>query len=213
MKLELAEFKRQSLTLAKGPVAGAGRFSQGAVVHPRGRKTDRGDPPQGAGYPRASWRGLPYRVLPAKPYELYCIFSRQEAIYFELDYPELLAELRVHGDPGNSERRIRPRPRRRGRSVVFRIGRHRLYSPEIFKKHLLQPSIDSARLVREAGGISSFRLVRPGKGISRYGSLRANPGRYRGRACMPPPGTSLRSAMPGAEFPPRPSCATSPWIA
>ena len=162
MELRLAEFKRQSLTLAKGPVASEEDFRKVLwYIREVAKHTDA---------IRRRVRDIREQVgedclivffLP-QPYELYCIFSRQEAIYFELDYPELLAELQA-AILDTVKAIIRPALEGGADLLFFGSAGTELYSPEIFKKHLLQPSIEYARLVRDAGGISSFHLCGRGR--------------------------------------------------
>jgi hypothetical protein len=97
----------------------------------------------------------------AQPYELFCIFPREDAIYLEIDYPDEFAVLQREI---LETVRALIRPAIDGGADVLFFGSvgTELYSPKLFRKHLLASSITYANDVRAAGGVSSFHMC--GKG-------------------------------------------------
>lgn len=162
LTLRLAEFKRQSLTLVKGPVEQPEDFKKVLwylrevrqhtdAIRQRVREVR-----QGIGEDCLLVFFLP------QPYELYCIFNREEALFLEMDHPKIFAELQAE-ILATVKSLIKPAIESGADLLFFGSAGTELYSPEIFRAHLLQPSIEYARLTREAGGISTFHLCGRGK--------------------------------------------------
>lgn len=92
-----------------------------------------------------------------QPYELYCIFNREEAMYLEIDNPEIFGQIQYE-ILETVKSIIKPSIDAGADMLFFGSAGTELYSPSIFKDYLLKPSIEYANLIRQAGGISSFHL-------------------------------------------------------
>jgi uroporphyrinogen-III decarboxylase len=162
MSIQLAEFRQQSLTLVKGP-AEKPEDLQKVIWYLRQVREHVNDVrEQVAAVKRQVGPDCLVVFFLPQPYELYCIFNREEALFLQFDHPELFAELtREIFDTVLSV----IVPALEGGADLFFFGSAgtELYSPTIFKNHLLQPSIEYARRVRGAGGYSTFHLCGRGK--------------------------------------------------
>jgi len=162
MTLCLAEFKRQSLSLVSGPGDHPAALKKvlwyikevrqhTEAIRQRVREVRQ----------RVGENCLIVFFLP-QPYELYCIFNREDAFFLEMDFPEIFAQLQTEIRE-TVKSVIRPAIEGGADLMFFGSAGTELYSPEIFRNHILQPSIEYAQVVREAGGISTFHLCGHGK--------------------------------------------------
>ena len=157
MAILLAECKRQSLTITKGPVENEGDFNKVIWYMKEVRNNTEAIKDKIKDIrTRVGDECLITLFLP-QPYELYTIFNREESIYFEYDYPEKFYELANEVFLTVSSI-VKPAVEAGADLLFFGAAGTELYSPELFKKHIYRPSVEYARLVREAGGISSFHL-------------------------------------------------------
>ena len=162
MTIRLAEFKQQSLTLASGPgqepadlekvlwYLSAVRENTPAI---RQRVIDVRK--------RVGQDCLIVFFLP-QPYELYCIFNREDAFFLEMDHPDLFGQLQTE-ILKTVKSLIQPAIEGGADLFFFGSAGTELYSPDLFKNSILQPSIEYAQTVRDAGGISTFHLCGHGK--------------------------------------------------
>ena len=162
MTIPLAEFKHQSLTLSGGPGQEPADLEK-VLLYIRAVREDTAAIRQQVidVRKRVGEDCLIVFFLP-QPYELYCIFNREDAFFLEMDYPELFAQLQAE-----ILKTVKSviQPASEGGADLFFFGSAgtEIYSPDIFRNHILEPSIEYAQIVREAGGISTFHLCGHGK--------------------------------------------------
>jgi uroporphyrinogen-III decarboxylase len=157
-----AEVERQSLTLVKSPAEKPEDYKKLLWYFQEVRKNTEAVRQQVETVrQRVGEECLIVFFLP-QPYELYCLFSREEAIYLELDEPELFVELQTE-ILETVKAVIRPAVEGGADLLFFGSAGTELYSPELFERHLLPSSLEFARLIRAAGGLSTFHLCGCGK--------------------------------------------------
>lgn len=162
MEIKLAEFKRQSLSLVRGPVEKEADFGKVLWYIREVRKhTDAIRDQVRSVRDRLGEDCLIVFFLP-QPYELYCIFNREESLFLEIDQPAMFAELQAE-ILDTVKAAITPAVEGGADLFFFGSAGTELYSPDIFTTHLLGPSMEFAELVREVGSYSTFHLCGRGR--------------------------------------------------
>lgn len=157
-----AEVERQSLTLVKSPGGKPEDFKKllWYLAEVR-RNTEAIGEHVAAVRKRVGDDCLVVFFLP-QPYELYCLFNREEAFYLELDEPGLFETLQAELLE-TAKAVISPAVQGGADLMFFGSAGTELYSPDIFQRHLLPSSLELARQIRAVGGVSTFHLCGCGK--------------------------------------------------